>query len=116
MTIGSPLLSYIDVRHRGFFPPTLTINEAWDLDLHLIRVGSLVTARDGLDDTVFQGRAVHTPVEEQHTETSAIEQVEAESVDSSSAEAKNAEDEMVVRRNMTVDQFFPGGRPAAQQQ
>ena len=73
----------------------------------------MVTARDGLYDTVFQGRAVHTPVEEQHTETSAIEQVEAKSVDSSSAEAKNAEDEMVVRRNMTADQFFPGGCPVA---
>ena len=76
----------------------------------------MVTARDGLDDTVFQGWAVHTPVEEQHTETSAIKQVEAESVDSSSAEAENAEDEMVVQRNMTADQFFLGGRPAAQQQ
>ena len=41
---------------------------------------------------------------------------EAESINSSNAEVENAEDEMVARRNMTADQFFLGGRPAAQQQ
>ena len=76
LTISSPLLSYIDVRHRGFFPPRLTIGEARDLGLRLIRVGLLVPTRDGSTDTIFQGRAVHTPVEEQHIEAPTAEQEE----------------------------------------
>lgn len=55
LTVGSPLLSYIDVRHRDFFPPTLTIDEARDLDPRLLSVGSLVLVRDGSADIVFQG-------------------------------------------------------------
>ena len=109
MTVGSPLLSYIDIRHRGFFPLTLTIDEAWDLDPQLIRVGSLVPARDGLVDIVFQGQAKHTSIEEQRIEALDVKQVQAESVNSLSVEVENAKDNMVVQRNMTVDQFFPGG-------
>ena len=62
LTVGSPLLSYIDIRHRDFFPPRLTIGEAQDLDPRLIRVGSLVPASDGSANTVFQGRAVQSSV------------------------------------------------------
>ena len=112
LTVGSPLLSYIDIRNRDFFSPRLTIGEAQDLDPRLIRVGSLVPASDGSANTVFQGRAVHT-VEEQRTKAPVAEQVEVELVDSSSVEAKNAKDEMVVRRTMTADRFLLGGRPAA---
>ena len=55
LTVGSPLLSYLDVWHQGFFPPRLTISEARDLSPQLIRVGLLVPVRDGSADTVFQG-------------------------------------------------------------
>ena len=105
-------MSYIDIRHRDFFPPRLTIGEAQDLDPRLIRVGSLVPASDGSANTVFQGRVVHT-VEEQRTKASVAEQVVVELVDSSSVEAKNAKDEMVVRRTMIADRFLLGGCPAA---
>ncbi|KAK9986298.1 hypothetical protein SO802_031249 [Lithocarpus litseifolius] len=71
LTVGSLLLSYIDVRHQGFFPPRLTVGEARDLGPCLIRVSSLVLARDKSVDTIFQGRAVYTPVEEQRTEVPA---------------------------------------------
>ena len=64
LTVGSPLLSFIDVQCRGFFPSRLTVGEAWELDPRLIRVGSLVPARDGSIDTVFQGQVAHTSVEE----------------------------------------------------
>ena len=64
LTVGSPLLSYRDVQYRGFFPLNLTIDEARDLNPQLIRVGSLVPVRDRSANSVFQGRAVHTPVEE----------------------------------------------------
>lgn len=103
LTVGRPLLSYIDMRHRGFFPPRLTISEARDLDPRLIRVSSLVPARDESVGTVFEGRALHTLVEKQRAEVSATKQAEAESVDSSSVEAKDTEDEMVVRRNMMAN-------------
>ena len=34
LLVDSPLLSYIDVRHANFLPPTLTIGEAKDLGKH----------------------------------------------------------------------------------
>ena len=109
-------MSYIDMRHRGFFPPRLTVGEAWDLGPRLIRVDSLVPTRDKSADTVFQGQVVHTSVKEQRIEVPTTKQVKVESIDSSSAKVENAEDEMVVQRNMTADIFLPGGRPATQQQ
>lgn len=54
-SMGSPLLSYIDIWHRNFFPPRLTVGEAQDFGPRLIKVGSLVLVRDGSTDTVFQG-------------------------------------------------------------
>lgn len=68
----------------------------------MIRVGLLVPIRDESMDTIFQGRAVHTSVEEQRAKVLATEQVEVELVDSSGVEAKNTDDEMVVRRTMTA--------------
>lgn len=41
LTIGSPLLSYIDVWHRGFLPLGLTIGEARVLGPRIVRMGSL---------------------------------------------------------------------------
>lgn len=107
------MLSYIDVWHQGYFPPRLTIGEARDLGPRLIRIGSLVPVRDKSADTVFQGRAIHTLVEEHRTKVSATDQAEVESVDSFSAKAENVEDEMVVQRNMIAARFLPGSRPIA---
>ena len=63
LTISSPLLSYINIRHRGYFPPRLKIGEARDLCPWLIRVGSLVPTRDRSANIVFQGKDVYTPIE-----------------------------------------------------
>ena len=104
------------MRHQRFLPSRLTVGEARDLGPCLIRVGLLVPIRDGTTDIVFQGRALHTPVEEQRPEVLAAEQVKVELVDSSGAEVEVVEDEMVVRWNMTADWFLPNGRPAVQQQ
>lgn len=82
----------------------------------LVRLGSLVPAKDGLADTVFQGKTLHTPVEEQWTEVPTAEQVVKESVNSFGVEVKETEEEMVVHRNITAARFLPGGRLAAQQQ
>nr|POE45902.1 hypothetical protein CFP56_54200 [Quercus suber] len=59
---------------------------------------------------------MHTSVKEQHTKVLATEQVEAELVDFSSAEAENAKAKMVVQRNMIIDWFLPGGCLKVQQQ
>ena len=96
LTIGSPLLSYIDVWHQGFFLLRLTVGEARDLGPHLIRVDSLVPTRDESADTIFQGRVLHTPIEKQRYEMPATKQAEAKSINSSSAKAKDTKDDMVV--------------------
>lgn len=97
MTIESPLLSYIDVWHRGFLPPGLIVGEAQDLGPRLIRVGSLLPIRDESVDTIFHGRAEHILAEQPPEGVLVAEQVEAESVDSSGAEAEDPSEEMVVR-------------------
>ena len=101
------MLSYIDVRHRGFLPSGLTVGEAQDLSPWLIIVGSLLPVRDGITDTVFQGCAEHIPVKQLSEGVLAAEQVEFELVDSLKAKADDLGEEMVVRRNtIAVDTEF----------
>ena len=57
LTVGSPLLSYLDVWLLGFLPKGLTFKEARDLGHQLVRHDSLEPIQDSLGDTVFQGRA-----------------------------------------------------------
>ena len=64
LLVDNPLLSYIDVRHQNFLPPNLTVGEARDLGPRLVWVESLVPMRDASIDSVFQGCAVHKPIEE----------------------------------------------------
>ena len=81
----------------------------------MAREDSLVLVRDKSTNLVFQGRVIYTPVEEPCVEVQPADQVELESVDSLRAEAESTEDEMVVQRNMTIDQFLPGDRLVQQQ-
>ena len=90
--MNSPLLSYIDVWHPNFLPPNLTVGEAHDLSLRFAREDSLVLIRDEFADLVFQGHAIHTPIEEPYVEVQPVDQVELESVDSSRAEVESTED------------------------
>ena len=63
--------------------------------------------RDGITDTVFQGRAEHIPVKQPSEGVQAAKQVEFELVDSLKAEADDSGEEMVVRRNkIAVDTVF----------
>ena len=88
LTVGSPLLSYIDIHLPGFLPRGLTVGETWERDPHLRREDSLSLIRDGSADTVFQGRAEHLPVENLTT-----------------ADPDNI---MVEQRNMNDGRFFLG--------
>ena len=94
--MDSPLLLYIDVWHPNFLPPNLTVGEAWDLGPQLVRAYSLVHVRDEYANLVFQGRAIHTLVEEPRVEVQPADQVKVKLVDFSRVEAKSTEDEMVV--------------------
>ena len=60
-----------------------------------IRVGSSVPMREGSTDTVFHSRVEHIPVELPPA-IQVAEQVEAKSVDSLEAEAKDPGNAMVV--------------------
>lgn len=112
LTIGSPLLSYLDIRLHGFLPPGLTVGEAWRLDPRQIRARSLLPVRVSLADTVFHSRIEHSLVEEPYKEARATEQAEVESVGSSEeTDTEDPKDEMVVRRNIRADQFLFGGPP-----
>lgn len=55
LTMGSPLLSYLDVRLHGYLSRGLTLGEARALSPWQIREGSLLPVRDGSMDTVFHG-------------------------------------------------------------
>ena len=63
LTVGSSLLSYLDVRLPGFLPKGLTSEEAKDLGPRLVRQDSLKPIQDSSGDIVFQDRAEHIPVE-----------------------------------------------------
>ena len=64
LLVDSLLLSYIDMRHSNFLPPNLIVGEARDLDPRLVKAESLVPVRDASTNSIFQGCAVHRPVEE----------------------------------------------------
>ena len=63
LTVGSPLLLYLDVQLLGFLPKGLTFEEARHLGPQLVRHDSLEPIQDGSRDTVFQGRAEDIPME-----------------------------------------------------
>ena len=46
LLVDNPLLSYTDVRHANFLPPSLTIGEAQDLGPRYITAKDLAPVRD----------------------------------------------------------------------
>ena len=87
LTVGSPLLSYVDVCLPRFLPRGLIVGEAKERGPRFIREGSLVPAQDGSADLVFHGRAEHIPIE-----------------DPIVPEPTN---DMVQRRNISLERWFP---------
>ena len=63
LTVGSSLLSYLDIQLPGFLPKGLTSEEARDLGPWLVRHDSLEPIQDSLGDTIFQGRIEHIPMD-----------------------------------------------------
>ena len=88
LTVGSPLMSYIDIRLPRFLPRGLTVGEAQERGPRFIRKDSLVPARDGLVDLVFHGKFEHIPIEDPIIPELAKD--------------------MVQRGNMSLERWFPG--------
>ena len=61
LTVGSPLLSYLDIRLSRFWPNRITSGKA--RHSRRVRESSLEPLHDGLADTVFHGRVEHIPFE-----------------------------------------------------
>ena len=99
LLVDSPLLSYIDIWHANFLPPSLTIGEAQDLGPCYTTVEDLTSLRDESVKHVSRSRKDHIPVEGDETQVQATE-----------PEATEAEQnvETVTRRKMTMDQFLLG--------
>ena len=63
LTIGNPLLSYFDVQLLEFLPHGLTCDKVKHQGPRRVRQGLLELIHNGLVDIIFQGQAVHIPVE-----------------------------------------------------
>jgi len=62
--VGSPLLSYIDVHLSGFLLRGVTIGETRERGPCLRGASSLEPISNDSRETIFQGKAEHTPIEE----------------------------------------------------
>jgi len=103
--VDSPLLSYIDVRHTNFLPPSLTVGEAQDLSPRYTTAEDLAPMRDELAEHVFQSCRVRVPVKELEALVQVIESTTVEFVHSLGAKSNLGEEEMVSRRTMTIDRL-----------
>ena len=96
LLVDSPLLLYIDVRHVHFLSLFLIVGEAWDLGPKYTTTEDLAPVRDESAEWVSQSRTAHIPIKELAA---------AESVNSSKAESDPGEDEMVIKRALTIGRF-----------
>ena len=62
--MDSHLLSYIDVRHANFLPPSLSIGEVRDLGARYTTSEDHAPVRDEFVERVSQNQKVHVPIEE----------------------------------------------------
>ena len=106
--MDSPLLSYIDVRHANFLPPSLTVGEAQYLSPRYTTAKDLAHVRDDSAEHVSQSHKAHVPIGELEASVQIAEPAAAELVNSSETESDPGEDEMVTRRTMTIGPFMLG--------
>ena len=118
LLVDRPLLSYIDVRLPNFLLTDLIVGEAQDLGPRLTRAESLVLMRNASTNIVFQGLAVHRPVEETGAVIQPTEQAEVKAINSFEVEAEQEKGNMVTRRTMTMtmERFILSARPPSQLQ
>lgn len=61
--VDNPLLSYLDIQLPRFLPPGLTFEEARHLGPWLIKQDFLKPIQNYSRDNIFQGWAVHIPMD-----------------------------------------------------
>lgn len=103
LTVGSPLLSYLDVRLLGFLLQSLNSEEAKHLSPQIARHDSLEPIQDGSRDTIFQGRAVHIPLEASVLEDPAKGNPVCENTNIYNSTLLAQTIEIVQKRSMTLD-------------
>ena len=113
LLMDSPLLSYIDMRYASFLLTQLTVGEARNLDPRYTTADSIALVRDASENLVSQSHRAHILIEEQGALARASEPTVAESVNSSGAGA-DQDEEMVIKRTITIDRFFLSTYLAAQ--
>lgn len=101
------MLSYIDVRHANFLPPSLTVSKARDLSPKYTTTEDLAPVIDESAERVSLSCKVHIPVGEPEAQGQAVKPEAAEA---------NQEADMVTRRKMIADRFLPSTRPMTQPQ
>ena len=107
LLVDSQLLSYMDVRHANFLPPSLTTGEARDLVPRYTTTKDQAPTRDESVERVYQSHKQHIPIERNEGQAQAAKQEVAEG---------EQEAEMVTRRKLITDRFLPGTQPSAQPQ
>ena len=119
--VDSPLLSYIDVQHVNFLPPSITVGETRDLGPWYTCSDELAPIRDESAEVASRHLRERTHEAVQHEAIQAkpanpvqiATQEAAESSDSS--RTHSIPEDMVTRRTLTVSRFIPGASQAIQQ-
>ena len=114
ISLDSPLLSYIDVRHANFLPPSLTIGEVQDFGLRYITTKDLAPLRDELAERVSRAlkERGHVLIEENEGQVQAALTQAAKPRE----EEEDQDKAMVTRRKMTINRFLLGAQSFAQPQ
>lgn len=81
LLVDSLLISYIDVRHAKFLPPTLTTGEARNLGPRYTTADDLAPMRDEYTERVSQNRKRHVVVEQPEAPALAAEKEITDLVD-----------------------------------
>lgn len=102
MLVDIPFLSYIDVQHANFLPPSSTTGKARDLSPRYTTAKNYALVKDKSAKRVSQSRKVHILVEEPEATTQPTEP---------KAIKAHQDAEMVTKRKMTVNRFLLSTRP-----
>lgn len=116
-TVSSLLLSYLDVRLPRFLPHGLMSKEARHLGPLVVRHDSLKPIQDGSRDIVFQGQAVHIPLEASVSRIPVLGNLVCEGLNTNNFTLPTQTIKMVQKWSMALDRWFlalraSGGQPA----
>lgn len=112
LLVDSPFISYIDVRHAKFLPPTLTIGEARDLGPRYTSTDDLAPVKDEFVEQVSQNNKRHEAIEQPESPAPIADKEAAEPIGTSGTKSDQVR-KIVKQRTMTLAQFLPRASPVA---